>query len=57
MTPSNHGINRCRSASARQRPGFAGSFAPRRRAKMSGPIPDFLEPMDEDELVLWEGDR
>jgi hypothetical protein len=22
---------------------------------LKGPIPDFLEPMDEEELALWEG--
>ena len=23
--------------------------------KIKGPIPDFMEPMDEDDLALWEG--
>ena len=23
--------------------------------RLTGPIPDFLEPMSEDELALWEG--
>jgi prevent-host-death family protein len=25
------------------------------KEKVKGPIPDFLEPMEEDELALWEG--
>ncbi len=27
------------------------------RGRVTGPGPDFLEPMDEGEIALWEGER
>ena len=35
-----------------EKPGFKFDLL---AGRLTGPIPDFLEPMSEDELALWEG--